>query len=80
MNYTALKDIIADYEARLNALKENLDEHKKENFYDAGLDEYGMPYSFGNADDVYSDGFENGIKDGSLDAFNEIITKLKALL
>lgn len=36
-------------------------------FYPEGLDEYGCPVSFGNADDVYSDGFDVGCKQGEFD-------------
>ena len=48
-----LTEVIAGNE---NILKEN----DKESFYDLFRDEDGVPYSYGNSDDVFSDGFLAG--------------------
>lgn len=40
------------------------DETPLEDFYEIGLDEDGVPYSYGNADDVYSDGYNAGVVAG----------------
>lgn len=44
-----------------------------DSFYEIGLDEYGMPHSHGNSDDVYSDGFSNGVDEGEENAFTEVM-------
>lgn len=51
-------------------------EHEKDNFYELSLDAYGCPYSFGNADDVYNDGFENGVKNGEFNLAKELLKML----
>lgn len=45
----------------------------KDSFYELGLDRDGMPYSHGNSDDVYSDGFSNGELDGKYYLAKEIL-------
>lgn len=47
----------------LNVLIKDL-ENVGPNFYDLGLDEFGMPNSYGNADDIYSDAYSNGMLEG----------------
>lgn len=47
-------------------------EQEKETIFDLGLDEYGVPFSNGNSDDVYSDGYENGMLQGEYDTARKI--------
>lgn len=47
---------------------------EKTDFYSLGLDNDGSPYSFGNADDVYSDGFNNGELSGSYEFAKKLET------
>lgn len=47
-------------------------------FHNLGLDKDGMPYSFGNADDVYNDGFHNGSYDGEMDLINQLLGMIDA--
>ena len=46
-------------------------------FYDLGLDSDGCPYSFGNADDVYQDGFSAGYPYGRHDVATLILNMIK---
>lgn len=57
--YDLVQEIISKRDAMLKETREE-NENEEVSFYDLGLDEDGCPYSFGNADDVYSDGFQYG--------------------
>jgi hypothetical protein len=64
-----LEKMIATYEAQVatyiqeRGLPDGLAEDQVGAFY-FGLDRDGVPVSYGNADDVYSDGFDYGITEG----------------
>ena len=45
-------------------------------FYQTGLDKEGSPFSYGNFNDCYSDGYGFGEKDGRLDLINTILNDL----
>ena len=64
--YDLVQKIIRESEQTLEEYAEETDRDEV-SFYDLSLDSEGMPYSFGNADDVYSDGFENGCTSGAYD-------------
>ena len=66
---TRLKQIIKRSEDVLGS-------EEKESFYHMSLDDDGMPYSFGNADDVYSDGFDNGCSEGSYSLARELLAMM----
>ena len=69
-----LEKIVADYEARMKEFAEEREvELSEASAYNWSLDEDGVPYSHGNSDDVYSDGFTNGHSDGQYDLAVELL-------
>lgn len=72
-----LQNLVDKYKQRLaGVMEEKLEENPDASFYDLYTDEDGMPYSFGNADDVYSDGFQAGTYRG----IQDMLIELKVLL
>lgn len=77
MMKTNVEVAIEKLEKFINHGKEKLEEAEKEDFYSLGLDTDGMPYSFGNADDVYSDGYDAGTYAGKSHLAKIILDILK---
>lgn len=48
----------------IDAYDKELDEEEASSFYDLGIGSDGVPNSYGNFDDCYSDGFDIGEKSG----------------
>ena len=72
-----LQNLVDKHERGLaSVMEEKLEENPDASFHDLYTDEDGMPYSFGNADDVYSDGFSAGIYQG----IQDVLIELKVLL
>jgi hypothetical protein len=74
-------DIVAYLKFHIADIEEQLARHKEKNphvnsFYGISIDEDGIPYSHGNYDDCYSDGFENGCRQGELAALRDILEKI----
>ncbi len=73
-----LENLIKDHRSKLKeVLAEKQEENSDASFYDLYLDEDGIPYSFGNADDVYSDGFNAGTYQGMNDMLDIVEELLK---
>lgn len=73
---TSLDQLKEYLEIRIKEYKDILEKKEKESFYDLGLDSTGMPISFGNADDVYSDGYYAGEQGGQLEMFEFLLDKI----
>lgn len=71
--YNLVNKVLANGNAALSELKEERPEGEDVTFYDMGLDRDGAPSSFGNADDVYSDGFQYGSQSGEYDLAQKIL-------
>jgi len=71
--YDLVNKVLANGNAALSELKEERPEGEDVTFYDMGLDSDGMPFSFGNADDVYSDGFQYGSQAGEYELASKIL-------
>lgn len=71
--YNLVNKVLANGNAALAELKETRPEDTEATFYNMGLDNDGMPYSFGNADDVYSDGFQYGSREGEYELAKKIL-------
>ena len=71
-----LASIISNMETMLEDERVERDSEEPISFYELGLDRDGMPNSFGNADDVYSDGFSNGEYAGRYDLAKELFKLL----
>jgi len=85
MSLQVLKEYVLNY---ISALEDELEETKKERdridddsfgFYECGVDGDGIPYSHGNSNDVYDDGFMWGSKVGEEDALLEVLKKIREL-
>ena len=74
-------DIVAYLKFHIESVEEQIAERKKKypyvnSFYEFSLDEDGVPYSEGNYNDCYADGYENGCRRGELEALRDILQKI----
>jgi hypothetical protein len=71
--YSLVTKVLADGDAVLKGLKEERPDEDTVTFYDISLDAEGMPYSHGNSNDVYDDGYSNGVTQGEYDLASKIL-------
>ncbi len=70
--YDLVNKVIADGDAVLKRLEEKRPDEDSLTFYEVSLDSDGMPYSHGNSNDVYDDGYHNGTQNGEYELANKI--------
>ena len=70
--YDLVNKVIADGNAVLKGLKEDRPDEDFLTFYDVSMDKDGMPYSHGNSNDVYDDGYHNGTQNGEYELAEKI--------
>lgn len=67
---------IAKLEKEVKDMQEDFPERNIESFYDCGMDGDGCPVQYGNYNDTYDSGYDNGENAGKL----EMLYKFKELL
>lgn len=67
-----IDDEIAKISKELEKMKEKFPNRNIETFYDIGLDGDGCPIDYGNYNDTYDCGYDNGEKSGRLTTLCEI--------
>jgi hypothetical protein len=70
--YDLVNKVIADGDAVLKGLEEDRPDEDSLTFYEVSLDRDGMPYSHGNSNDVYDDGYHNGTQNGEYELADKI--------
>jgi len=70
--YDLVNKVIADGDAVLKGLEEDRPDEDSLTFYEVSLDRDGMPYSHGNSNDVYDDGYHNGTQNGEYELAEKI--------
>jgi hypothetical protein len=70
--YDLVNKVIADGNSVLKGLKEDRPDEDSLTFYEVSIDSDGVPYSSGNSNDVYDDGYNNGTQNGEYDLAKKI--------
>lgn len=70
--YDLVNKVIADGDSVLKGLEEERPDEDSLTFYEVSLDRDGMPYSHGNSNDVYDDGYQNGTQNGEYELAKKI--------
>lgn len=71
--YDLVNKVLAKGDAELAELREERLNEDVLTFYEIGVDEDGVPYSDGNVNDVYDDGYNNGITCGEYEFAEKIL-------
>jgi hypothetical protein len=71
--YDLVNKVLSDSNAVLKGLKEDRPYEDSLTFYEVSLDRDGMPYSHGNSNDVYDDGYHNGTQNGEYELAEKIL-------
>lgn len=71
--YNLVTKVLADGDTVLKRLKEKLPDEDMVTFYDVSIDRDGMPYSHGNSNDVYDNGYRNGTRNGEYELAEKIL-------
>jgi hypothetical protein len=71
--YNLVTKVLADGDAVLKGLKEERPDEDMMTFYDVSIDRDGMPYSHGNSNDVYNNGYHNGTQNGEYELAEKIL-------
>lgn len=71
--YNLVNKVLADGDAVLERLRAEKPHEDMVTFYDVSIDRDGMPYSHGNSNDVYDDGYHNGTQNGEYELAEKIL-------
>jgi hypothetical protein len=71
--YDLVNKVLADGNAVLKGLKEDRPNEDSLTFYEASINSDGVPYSSGNSNDVYDDGYHNGTTSGEYELAKKIL-------